>query len=501
MAIGEVSPTRPDYLARRSAAAVVAFGMAILLIVILGLLGAPGRLVAVAALGVLGLGLLTRPKSATLLFVAVLYLNLPVVAMRFHGVDPIIAVVTPLLLAIPLLSYLVIRREPVVVTRALGWIAAYTAVLMLSSLFSSNVTEATESVANFVTEGVVLYVLVTNAVRRIDILKDTIIVLLVVGTFLGGLSLFQELTGTYENQYWGFAQTREVDPLEASTGSDRLERLSGPIGSKNRYAQAMLVLLPFSLYALVTGATRTHRVLAAVSGIAILAGMSLTYSRGAAVALAGLVVLVVLLRYVRVRTMLVVVAAMLAGVVALLPTYVDRIESLTAVTALVDTEARPGDGAILGRATSNLAALNVFADHPVLGVGPGRYQADYSQAYANELGMRHFTTPRRAHNLYLEVAADTGTLGIVSFLGIVGSTLFGLWRVRRRWMDRRPEYAHLATALFLAVTAYMLSGVFLHLAYIRYFWLLMAIANSAIWILHREANAADRAATSSPVRA
>jgi O-antigen ligase len=171
------------------------------------------------------------------------------------------------------------------------------------------------------------------------------------------------------------------------------------------------------------------------------------------------------------------------------------------VSSLVDSDSRPDDGAILGRATSNLAALNVFADHPVLGVGPGRYQTDYSQAYANELGMRHFTTPRRAHNLYFEVAADTGILGLVTFLGVVGSTLVGLWRVRRRWMERRPEYAHLATALFLAVAGYMLSGFFLHLAYIRYFWLLMALANSAIWILRREADAADRAVAPSPLRA
>jgi putative inorganic carbon (hco3(-)) transporter len=221
--------------------------------------------------------------------------------------------------------------------------------------------------------------------------------------------------------------------------------------------------------------------------------MSLTYSRGAAVALAGLVVLAVLLRYIRLRTAVAVGAVMLVGVFTLLPTYADRLESLTEVSALVDDGGGPGDGAILGRATSNLAALNVFADHPVLGVGPGRYQADYSQAYANELGLRYFTTPRRAHNLYLEVAADTGALGLVAFLGIVGATLLGLWRARRRWLTRRPEYAHLATALLLAVMAYMLSGVFLHLAYIRYFWLLMAVANSAIWILHREADLVARA--------
>jgi hypothetical protein len=49
--------------------------------------------------------------------------------------------------------------------------------------------------------------------------------------------------------------------------------------------------------------------------------------------------------------------------------------------------------------------------------------------------------------------------------------------------------------MMLAVLGYMLTAVFLHLAYMRYLWLLIALANSLIWILWREAEQPPDAAS------
>ena len=40
----------------------------------------------------------------------------------------------------------------------------------------------------------------------------------------------------------------------------------------------------------------------------------------------------------------------------------------------------------------------------------------------------------------------------------------------------------MATAFALAIVAYLASGMFLHLSYERYLWILMALAASAAWI-------------------
>ena len=64
-------------------------------------------------------------------------------------------------------------------------------------------------------------------------------------------------------------------------------------------------------------------------------------------------------------------------------------------------------------------------------------------------------------------------------MGILGLTLRDLIRVRKRWLKVRPDLAAMATGLMLAVVTYMTTGLFLHLSYARYFWLVLAIAGAA----------------------
>jgi O-antigen ligase len=144
------------------------------------------------------------------------------------------------------------------------------------------------------------------------------------------------------------------------------------------------------------------------------------------------------------------------------------------------------DQAIQGRATENIAALRVFRDHPLLGVGPGQFFSRYSAQYGNALDLRFLEQNRRAHNLYLEIAADTGMLGLGAFLAIVLVTLVSLRRLTVRCRARSPGLVSLANALLAALVAYLASGLFLQLAYQRYFWFLVALANVAIWLLQRE---------------
>lgn len=495
MAIAEVTRTRVHPVPDRLGPGALGAGLALTLLLILTLLGAPLPIVAMGAAAVLGLSLLTQPRAATLLFVGLLYANVPVVAATFHGVPGVVAIGAPLLLlGVPFMSYLIIRREQPVVTPTLFWMVAYLAAQIVSALFSSHPEAAADAIAAFASEGLILYLLMTNAVRDWRTLRAVVFVLLAAGAFMGGLSLAQEVTGTYDNQYLGFAQTRELEAL-GPVDSDASQRLSGPIGEKNRYAQIMLILLPLALIGFLTARSRRSRLLIALAGLAILGGMLLTYSRGAGVALLVLVLIAIALRYIRLRDAVLIAGALVIAVSVFAPRYIERIGSLETLGSLVSAGSTASDGAILGRATSNLASFNVFVDYPFIGVGPGQFAAVYSQEYGNELGLRFRETARRAHNMILEVAADTGVVGVIALGGIFAATLMGLWRVRRAWLPRNPEYAAWATAFMLAVVGYLLTSLFLHIAYMRYLWLLMALANSVIWILDREL-----AAKRNPVR-
>lgn len=487
MAVAELLERQEPRDDRRVAIGLLALFLAATLLLILAALGAPTTMTLFAVAGIVGLGLLTRPRAATALFVGVLYINAPVIAVQFYGVNSVIALAGPmLLLGIPFVSYLILRRERPVVTATLVWMIAYLTVMLVSATMAADAEGAADSVATFATEGLVLYLLVTNAVRTWSTLRLTVAVLLLVGGVLGSLSVYQEITQTYANPYFGLAQTRATDPDEPVAPDER-ERKAGPIGEVNRYAQIMLVLLPLAAFAVKAPRSRTARLLAVGAGTAIFAGMLLTYSRGAAVAFVALVCVALVLRFVRLRHVLIAGAAVVLLVVTFAPRYIDRVASIVDVQGLISEESVVSDGAIFGRATSNLASLEVFLEHPLLGVGPGRYAADFSQRTANELGLQFFEESRRAHSLPLEVAADTGVVGLVALGGVFGATLLGLWHARRTWLEHDPERAGLATAFLLAVVGYLLTSLFLHIAYMRYLWLLMALANSAIWILAREA--------------
>ena len=178
------------------------------------------------------------------------------------------------------------------------------------------------------------------------------------------------------------------------------------------------------------------------------------------------------------------VAVASAVLLAAMPQYWYRIARLQNVTAVlggaVSSDNEP-DGALQGRATEMIAAAQVFADHPVIGVGPGRFKY-YSRQYGNELGIRRLEGHREAHSLYLGVAAETGVLGIACFLAMLGVTAHGLLRARARCAVERPELANLPAAYFAALVVYMTTGLFAHMSYIRFFYLILGLSAAATCI-------------------
>ena len=277
-------------------------------------------------------------------------------------------------------------------------------------------------------------------------LTATLWTLILAGALLGGLSVFQELTHTYANEYEGFAQVDRLDtgggfniaPADA-TQKELRPRLGGPLGSENRYAQILAVVFPLALIRAFRDPRRSGRLAGGAASILIAGGIFLTFSRGAAVAVGLTIVLTLLLRELKFRHVLPALAVLTAVVVLVVPDYVTRLSTLGGVTALssstTDSADRP-DSALVGRETENLAALHVFIDHPFTGVGPGVYFRDYSRDYANRLGLRYLGSERRGHSLYLEMAADTGIIGLTAFLAMVSVSLVLLYRQARYWRGR-----------------------------------------------------------------
>ena len=145
------------------------------------------------------------------------------------------------------------------------------------------------------------------------------------------------------------------------------------------------------------------------------------------------------------------------------------------------------DGATQGRITEMVTAGLVFAEHPLLGVGPGMFGHHYVES-ARIAGGRVRAATRQAHSLLPGIAAEHGILGLGAFLAVLFVTFRDLAAARRRWQGLRPDLAYACTGLLLCLVVYMTTSVFLHAAYIRYFWFVLGLSAAASHIVVGEEN-------------
>jgi O-antigen ligase len=478
---------------RRSVLARVAlFLLALLLAAFVGLVYLRSPAIALAlgcALSLFGVAL-RYPDVATYAVLFLLYSNVPAVGVAFHGVPKIVGAAYPLLLGVPLVRDLVVRRERPVMTPVLLVLVLLLGVQAVGAAFAIDPGQSFTSVGTFAIEGVVLYLLVTNVLRSKENLRGATHALVAAGILMSVVPLFQQATGTFDSNYGGLAQ---VDGLGFTTGEaseeggteERQARLAGPIGEKNRYSQVMLVLVPLGLLCSYRARTGLGRLVALGATGSIALGFALAFSRGGAVGMLCMFVVALMLRLIDARKALFVAMGMGLLLVAM-PQYWTRIESIATTTQLFDEDAgaAASDGAVRRRITEMMAAVRVFLDHPVIGVGPGMFKS-YSMEYGNQDALRRIEGGRRAHSLYLEIGAETGAIGLALFLAALVLTLVGLVGARRRALQHDPELAELITAYLLALIAYCTTGVFLHLAYMRYFYLVLALGGAAAEIGYR----------------
>jgi O-antigen ligase len=296
------------------------------------------------------------------------------------------------------------------------------------------------------------------------------------GALLGGLGAFQALTGDYHRQFWGFARIKD-----AHIWGDVFEkRIAGPLGDPNFFAQILIVLVPIGLTLAAESKGLRGRLLALGATALILGGAVLTYSRGGALAL-GCVLLLFLASY-RVRPRYL----GLGGLVLLLLLLVSPPELFRRLGTI--GEILPGgeevidpDSSFAERKLYVLAAWAMFLDQPVLGVGAGNYTVHFDR-YADKVGFsaRDYEQPGEVHyphNLYLEIAAETGLVGLALFAGVIAAAFAGLRRARAVLLARGDRVsADFARAFEIALVGYLVSSVFLHGHFLRYLWLLFGFA-------------------------
>lgn len=195
-------------------------------------------------------------------------------------------------------------------------------------------------------------------------------------------------------------------------------RIYGTFDQPNPYAGYLNMALAVTLAITLLGRDWLTRITAGIASAFIGGAMLLTQSRGGQIALLAALIFIVLVGMPRVRIwmrfvlvgLFLLVEGLLTG---LIPLYLfGQVERFLGLVNINLLEPNTQDFSTAERLAHWIAGINMYRTHPILGVGIGNYPDAYPHyfisTFVNSLG--------HAHNYYINIAAETGTIGLVVYL-------------------------------------------------------------------------------------
>jgi O-antigen ligase len=346
------------------------------------------------------------------------------------------------------------RRRP-----PLGAAALIFALLSLLGVVTSPDLGAAVPIVRSVVAGVALLYVIAREIRTEHQVRWVIAGMAGGAALIGGYATWQYLTGGATSV--GFlTDTGEV-----------VGRVTAGFGQPNTLAGFLVLLVPIGAAGALMERPGRAR-FAAATTLAVV-GVYASFSRGALLAL-----LVVPLVFVgRRRALLLAPFVVLALVVATPGIVRERFGTLT------------GQGPeVADRVDFWRTAGSLWADHPVLGVGIGRFGEAYAEARVpgkRFLPGTTFEPPPHAHNLGLNLLAEQGLVGFVGFAAVYGLAIRDSLRLQRstqRWLGIMGS-AILAS--LLAFGFHNLFDVTLREGTGTYFWGLLGLL-SALTVIRLE---------------
>ena len=218
-------------------------------------------------------------------------------------------------------------------------------------------------------------------------------------------------------------------------------RLAAFFGDPNTFAAFLSASIPFALFGATGLRTTRGRRVALAAGFLLVLALWLSFSRGGWLGAVGgfaIAALIVDHRPMRIGAVVVAVSLALALLMPrnmLCPNCEERPDLLGSTFGRVS---KVGGGEDL-RVLFVLNGLPILADHPLVGVGPGRYGGAAADIYDTPIYARYGTdalfanpTQRTVDNFWLHLAVESGILGLATYLAMVGAALVPIVRGARK---------------------------------------------------------------------
>ncbi len=258
----------------------------------------------------------------------------------------------------------------------------------------------------------------------------------------------------------------------------------GPTGSfitgNNEIALALIIVLPLMRYLQLQAKSMWLKHAFTVAMTLMLFSILASYSRGAF--LAGAAMLLMLLAKSRHKIVIgiVLTVAVSTALVFMPDKWGERMGTI---------QNYEEDKSSMGRINAWWFAFNLAKDHPLVGGGFRTYTPDLFYKYAPIPDDFH-----DAHSIYFEVLAEHGFVGLILFLTMWLLTFrTGGWIVKRtRGVSNLSWARDLAAMIQVSLVGYAVGGAFLGLAYFDLPYHLMAILVLTRVIVERELSANEK---------
>jgi len=330
-------------------------------------------------------------------------------------------------------------------------------------------TELLDLAQNILIASLVIYI-----IKDTSSLKSAIWAVILAGILMGSISVYQNLTGTFSNEYWGFGGN------EYSGYVDR-PRVTGPYLTPNPYAQVLVIIFILALDRTWRESRVILRFVAGASALLCALALIFTDSRGGFANLIFTIFVFFLFNRPNFSSLLVIFVFSLIIIQFLPGNFAERLLTLTELNPF-SSDTAIEDESFRGRTSENLAAFMMFADHPVFGVGLNNYSENY-QKYSREIGLDPRREQRDPASLYLQLLAEQGLIGISIFLLFVTSIFVRLLKTYRDFkLLGMYEEMYMTSALFASLAGYMFMSIYKNNAYSNVFWTLIALCISATQI-------------------
>lgn len=254
--------------------------------------------------------------------------------------------------------------------------------------------------------------------------------------------------------------------VDLETNPDLKTRVGGPFNNPNIFAEYLEYILPTAIVLIFVYKNKINKVLLAIMSFTMLICLVLTFSRGGWIGFAAAIFFFALVKFTKY------IPILIAGGIACIPFLPNVI--LTRLQSIVNLQ----DSSNSYRINVWQGTIEMIKDFFFTGVGYGYWA--YKEAYIHY--SVNATKVWHSHNVYLQILAETGIFGFISFALVIISLFVLIISYNKKSNNLYLSYVSLA--LLCGIISLLVHGFAEHILYmtksIIQFWIIVGFAIAAI---------------------